>query len=143
MSFIKECLSHLSSLCFFIEITYSKQKHASVWYNALTFPKWHFFTKIVLTYCEKKNLLVIEKNFWSCKIFEISRTIYSNSERSEQLLVTECFLTCSWTFLMFNKLKQFKFNLGKIIGIYKHAGKVGKFLFYGLMFPLFLKVFNF
>ena len=39
---------------FFIEITYSKQKRASVWYNALTFPKWHFFTKIVLTYCEKK-----------------------------------------------------------------------------------------
>ena len=26
-----------------------------------------------------------------CKIFEITRTIYSNSERSEQLLVTECF----------------------------------------------------
>ena len=34
---------------------------------------------------EKKNL-VIEKN-----IFEITRTIYSNSERSEQFLVTECF----------------------------------------------------
>ena len=26
-----------------------------------------------------------------CKTFEITRTIYSNSERSEQLLVTECF----------------------------------------------------
>ena len=26
-----------------------------------------------------------------CKIFEITRTIYSNSERSEQCLVTECF----------------------------------------------------
>ena len=26
-----------------------------------------------------------------CKIFEIPRTIYSNSERSEQFLVTECF----------------------------------------------------
>ena len=26
-----------------------------------------------------------------CKIFEITRTIYSNSERSEQFLVTECF----------------------------------------------------
>ena len=33
----------------------------------------------------KKNVLVIEKNF------EITRTIYSNSERSEQFLVTECF----------------------------------------------------
>ena len=25
--------------------------------------KWYFVTKIVLTYCEKKNVLVIEKNF--------------------------------------------------------------------------------
>jgi hypothetical protein len=30
-----------------------------------------------------------------CKIFEIIRTIYSNSERSEQFLVTYAFLTCS------------------------------------------------
>ena len=25
--------------------------------------KWYFITKIVLTYCEKKNVLMIEKNF--------------------------------------------------------------------------------
>ena len=58
---------------------------------------WYFVTKIVLTYCEKKNL-VIEKNFWNSrlktenlqKFFEIIRT-YSNSERSEQFLVTACF----------------------------------------------------
>ena len=36
--------------------------------------KWYFVTKIVLTYCEKKLL-----------------PIYSNSERSEQLRVTEYF----------------------------------------------------
>ena len=35
---------------------------------------------------------------------ENTRTIYSNSKRSEQFLVTECFLTCSWRFLMPNKL---------------------------------------
>ena len=29
----------------------------------------------------------------TCKFFEITRTIYSNSERSEQFLVTECFFT--------------------------------------------------
>ena len=46
----------------------------------------------------KKNVLVIEKNFWNSRlkaenlqIFEITWTIYSNSERSEQFLVTECF----------------------------------------------------
>ena len=27
-----------------------------------------------------------------CKIFEMTRTIYSNSEQSEQFLITECFL---------------------------------------------------
>ena len=60
--------------------------------------KWYFVTKIVLAYCEKKNVLVTEKAFeirgWRpriCKIFEITWTIYSNSERSEQFLVTECF----------------------------------------------------
>ena len=36
--------------------------------------QWYFVTKIVLTYCE------------------ITRTIYSKREMSEQFLVTECFL---------------------------------------------------
>ena len=40
------------------------------------------------------------------KIFEITATIYLNSERSEQVLVTECFLTCSWRFLIANRLEQ-------------------------------------
>ena len=31
---------------------------------------------------------------------------YSNSEKSEEFLVTECFLTCSWRFLISNKLEQ-------------------------------------
>ena len=32
--------------------------------KGMTYPKkWYFVTKIVLTYCEKKNVLVIEKNF--------------------------------------------------------------------------------
>ena len=50
------------------------------------------------TYCEKKIVLVIEKNIWNSKLkaknlqnFEITKTIYSNSERSEHFLVTECF----------------------------------------------------
>ena len=52
------------------------------------------------------NSILLPKLFWPtvrktfeirgwrprfCKIFEITRTIYSNSERSEQFLVTECF----------------------------------------------------
>ena len=60
--------------------------------------QWYFVTKIVLTYCEKKLFLWSRKTFeiqgWRlriCKIFEITRKIYSNIERSEQFLVTECF----------------------------------------------------
>ena len=66
--------------------------------------KWKQVIKIVFCYqnCSdllwEKIVLVIEKNFWNSRlkgenfqIFEITRTIYSNSERSEQFLVTECF----------------------------------------------------
>ena len=45
---------------------------------------WYFVTKIILTYPEK-----------NCSrdrtMIEITRTIYSNSERSEQFSVAECF----------------------------------------------------
>ena len=36
----------------------------------------------------EKIVLVIERNFWN---WRITRTIFSNSERSEQYLLTECF----------------------------------------------------
>ena len=46
----------------------------------------------------EKVVLVIEKKFWNSRLktknlqnFETTRTIYSNRERSEQFLVTECF----------------------------------------------------
>ena len=52
-----------------------------------------------------------------CNIFEITRTIYSNSERSEQFLLTEYVFNFSWGFLRSNKLEQFKFKSKKVIGI--------------------------
>ena len=95
--------------------------------------QWYFVTKVVLTYSQKKLFEWSWKTFeirgWRpriCKCFEITRTIYSNSARSDQFLVTECFLTCSWRFLISNKLEQLIFKLEKIIGIQKHAGKVRK-----------------
>ena len=36
---------------------------------------------------------------WICKILEITRTIYSNSESSERFLVTECYLDIPGGFL--------------------------------------------
>ena len=101
----------------------------------------HFrkFRKMVLCYqnCSdlvwEKNVLVIEKTFeirgWrlrTCKFFEITWTIYSNSERSELILVTECFLTCSWRFLMSNRLEQSYFKLKKILGFRNMQEKLEK-----------------
>ena len=52
------------------------------------------------------------------KNFEITRTIYSNSERSVQFLKQTDFLTCPWRFLKYNTLEQLEFKLEKTIGIY-------------------------
>ena len=65
------------------------------------------------------------------KIFEITGTIYSNSERSEQFLVTECFfLTCSWRFLISNKLEQLEFKLEKILGFRNMQGNLEKYIYF-------------
>ena len=73
--------------------------------------EWYFVTKIGLAYFEKEMFQ------WSRKLLKITGTIFSNSERSEQFLVTESFLTCSWRFLISNKSELLKFKLEKIIGI--------------------------
>ena len=60
-----------------------------------------------MTYCEKKKSGDREKLL---NDFEITRTVYSKCERSEQVLATECFLTCSWRFLIHDKLEQLEFK---------------------------------
>ena len=60
--------------------------------NGILLPKLFWPTVRKKCSSDWKNLFEI----WGlrpkiCKIFEITRTIYSNSERSEQILVTECF----------------------------------------------------
>ena len=58
--------------------------------SGILFPK--FFWPTVRKKCssDREKLLKFEAEGRG-KIFEITRTIYSNSERSEQFLVTECF----------------------------------------------------
>ena len=61
--------------------------------------KCYFVSKIVLTYCEKKEIyLVIGKTFffWGwrptiCKIFKINRTINCNSEKPVQFMNKNAF----------------------------------------------------
>ena len=81
---------------FVLQTTLTRSKQTS--YYLKCFEKWYFVTKIVLTFCVKKlfkwSRKTLEIRGWrprGCKMFEITRTIYSNSERSEQFLVTECF----------------------------------------------------
>ena len=89
-----------------------------------------FVEEMVFCYQNCSNLLwerivlVIEKKIeiwgWRSRIFknfEITKTIYSNSEGLEQFLVTEYFLTCSWRFLGSNELEQLEFKLENNIGI--------------------------
>ena len=64
---------------------------------------WYFVFKIVLAYCEKKNVLVIEKKHLKLEaegrefanIFQISRTISLNSETSDEFLKQNLFLEVS------------------------------------------------
>ena len=57
------------------------------------------------------------------------RTIYSNSERSEEFLVTECFLTCFWRFLRSNKLEQL-IKFGKKMGFRNIQEKLEKCIYF-------------
>ena len=67
-------------------------------------PFHHFHQEMVFCYQNYSDLLWVKLFYWwrktfeirgwrlrICKIFGITRTIYSNSERSEQIFVTECF----------------------------------------------------
>ena len=80
--------------------------------------QWYFVTKIVLTYSKKKLFLwsrfFFEIRGWRpkiCKHFEITRTICSNSERSEQFLVTECFFLEVSQIILLQKIDQLIVNL--------------------------------
>ena len=75
--------------------------------------KWYFVTKIVLTYCEKN--CSSDREIWGwrpriCKNFEITWTIYSNSERSEQFLVTDDFFNLFLEVPQISKIDNYNSN---------------------------------
>ena len=79
--------------------------------KVLILKQWYFFPKIVLTYCE------------------IPRTIYSNSERSEQFVKQN---VCSWRFFRSNILEQLDFIFEKILGFRNLQEKLEKSFFSNL-----------
>ena len=96
---------------------------------------------LTLVFCYKncsdlpweKNVLVIEKNFWNsrpriCKIFEIIRTIYSNSERSDNFLT---FPACFSIPIIFS---NFDFNCSNLSGMINLQEQVKKALCYQKFF---------
>ena len=78
--------------------------------------KWYFVSKIVLTNCEKnwfmQSRIVFEIQDWRskiCKLFVITRTIYSNSERSVQFSKQNAFL-----FLEVSQICHIRTNINEI-----------------------------
>ena len=69
----------------------------------------HSFSKHVLIRCENGTLflnLFLPTVRKTC--LKITRTIFLNSERSEQFLKQNSFLTCYWRFVRSNILEQLK-----------------------------------
>ena len=68
---------------------------------------------------KKKPVLVIEKNFGkrlkdgNLQKIEITLTIFSNSERSEQFLVTECFFNLFLEASQISKNRTIIIQIGK------------------------------
>ena len=73
--------------CLNLKKSWQKRHNSSYW------RKWYFVTKIVLTYFEKQlfywsrtNFEIRGRTLRICKNFEITRKMYSNSERSELII---------------------------------------------------------
>ena len=64
---------------------------------------WYFVTKIVLT---------MRKNSFSDQE-KVLKFEAEGQEFAKCFLLTECFLTCSWRFFMYNNLEQLEFKLEK------------------------------
>ena len=77
---------------------------------------------------DREKLEIRDWRLRICKLFEITRTIYSNSEGQNNFWWQNAFLTFSWRFLISNELEQLEFRLEKNVGIQKPTGKVRKFL---------------
>ena len=91
------------------------------------------FQKFSDQYTVRKIVQVVENCFWNSRLklrinknFEITRTIYSNSEKTPQFLKRNTFFTCFCRLLRSNTLEQLEFKLEKLIGISKPTGKVRK-----------------
>ena len=85
--------------------------------NGILLPKlfWPILKKKMFQWLRKTFEIKGWRQF--CKIFEITRTIYSNSsERSGQFLVEECFFNLLLEVLMSIKSEQLEFKLETILG---------------------------
>ena len=59
---------------------------------------------------DREKLLTLEAE---CREFEITRTIYSNSERSEQFSIAECFFNLFLEVSHVQQIRTLKIQIGK------------------------------
>ena len=110
--------------CFLL--VFDKTQDCYIVQIVLLLPKWQeaccacLLPKLFWPIVRKKKFYWSRKTFeirgWRprlCKLFEIPRTIYSNSEMSDQFLKKNAFLTCSLTFLRSNIIRTIRIQIGK------------------------------
>ena len=80
---------------------------------------WYFVTKTVLTYCHwfRKTLEIRGLRPRIGKFFAITRPVYSNSERSGQFWVTECFFNLFLEGSYISWIRTTIIQIGKNFGI--------------------------
>ena len=69
--------------------------------------KWYFVTKIVLTYCEKKNCSCDGENVLKFKAEgrEFAKFLGSLEQFIQTIFGNSAFLTCFWRFLISRKIR--------------------------------------
>ena len=78
-----------------------------------------YISTLICFYFQKYDITAFAPHQMSTKGLEFAKNLRSldqyiqKNERSEQILVTECFLTWSWRFLISNELEQSEFKLEK------------------------------
>ena len=75
--------------------------------------KWYFVTKIVPSFCENCFWKFSAFSLEFQEFFSITGTIFSNSERSEKFLVTECFFNLFLEVSPIQKIRTIRFQIGK------------------------------
>ena len=102
-------------------IVSSMHVHVKIW--TLCRLQWYFVSKIVLAYCEKWNVQVIEEGLLKSENFWDHLNNFFEQWKLRTIFETECFLTCSWRLNPGTDTQRelFSKNL-RLLGLGRHIG---------------------